>query len=740
MTQPHLVEVNRYRFSVETLTEIETNAYAANNWPLVYILSDGTTRCAYVGETTDTLARLGTHLKHPQKRSLTTVHLVSSARFNKSATLDIESSLIKYMSADGRFSMLNGNLGLSDHNYYQRDELYSRIFRETWDRLRQHGIAQRSIEAIDNSDVFKYSPYKSLSADQQKGLIEIMRSLVDPRLRHVVVQGGAGTGKSVLAIFLFKLIQSDLDELDLREFSDEEKEVRDLLRQIKQSIPQPRMALVVPMSSFRSTLKKAFRNVSGLRPDMVISPSELTKRHYDIVLVDESHRLRKRVNLGAYFGNFDAACAVLGLDKNTCSEVDWVTRQSDKAVFFYDPGQSIKPSDADAADFEKIKSSPNSTVITLASQFRVRAGQHYVRFVDDLLHMRLPADEKFSSSKYEFLVFDQLSDMVKEIRQRDASYGLARLVAGFSWPWVSRKPPYQHDIEIGDVRLRWNSTTVDWINAKGAADEVGCIHTTQGYDLNYTAVIFGHEIRYDEALDRIVIDPRHYHDRNGKQAIEDPDELKQYILNIYRTIMLRGIRGTFLYACDDSLRRYLKQHVDSYKSNVIAFPRPGGEPLEPYVNAVPLYDLRAAAGGFSALQHVQHENWVAVPADMPVGRNIFACHVVGESMNKVIPDGAICLFRLNPGGSRNGKIVLVECADTQEGDAGSRYTVKEYQSFKVRTEDGTENQQILLKPRSTNPHLLPIELNREDDEHRYRVVGEFLGVIGQSDSSGRPVD
>lgn len=729
MTQQHLVEVNRYRFSPETLAEIETNAYAANNWPLVYILSDGTTRCAYVGETTDTLARLGTHLKHPRKRSLTTVHLVSSERFNKSATLDIESSLIKYMSADGRFSLLNGNLGLSDHNYYQRDALYSRIFRETWDRLRQYGIAQRSIETIDNSDVFKYSPYKSLSADQQQGLIEIMRSLVDPGFKHIVVQGGAGTGKSVLAIFLFKLIHSDLDELDLREFSEEEKEVRDLLGQIKQSLPHPRMALVVPMSSFRSTLKKAFRNVAGLRPDMVISPSELTKQRYDIVLVDESHRLRKRVNLGAYFGGFDAACAALGLDKNTCSEVDWVTRQSDKAVFFYDPYQSIKPSDANASDFEDIKSSPGSTVITLVSQFRVRAGRHYVQFVDDLLHMRLSADEKFSSGKYEFLVFDELSDMVKEIKQRNSSYGLARLVAGYSWPWISRKSPDLHDIEIGDVRLRWNSTTVDWINAEGAAGEVGCIHTTQGYDLNYTGVIFGHEIRYDEELDQIVIDRNNYHDRNGKQTIEDPKELKQYILNIYRTIMLRGIRGTFLYACDDSLRRYLKRHVESHKSNVIAFPAPD-KPLEPYVDAVPLYDLRAAAGGFSALQHVEHENWVAVPNGMPVGKNIFACHVVGESMNRIIPDGAICLFRLNPGGSRNGKIVLVECADAQDGDAGSRYTVKEYQSFKVPTEGGTENQQILLKPRSTNPELTPIELNTEDDEHRYRVVGEFLGVIG----------
>src|SRR5690606_16130853 len=328
---------------------------------------DGATRQAYVGETTDTLSRLSTHLKHPQKKSLTTVHLVSSERFNKSATLDIESSLIKYMSADGRFSLLNGNLGLSDHNYYQRDELYSKIFRETWDRLREHGVAERSIESIDNSDVFKYSPYKSLSADQQRGLIDIMRSLVDPGLKNIVVQGGAGTGKSVLAIFLFKLIHSDLDELDLREFSEEEKELRELLRQLKQRLPYPRMALVVPMNSFRSTLKKAFENVAGLHPSMVISPSELARQRYDIVLVDESHRLRKRVNLGAYYGAFDKACAVLGLEKRTCSEVDWVTRQSDKAVFFYDPNQSIKPSDANASDFDDIKSSPDSKVMTLVS-------------------------------------------------------------------------------------------------------------------------------------------------------------------------------------------------------------------------------------------------------------------------------------------------------------------------------------------------------------------------------------
>lgn len=732
MSQASLVEVNRYEFSAGALSDVQANAYAANYWPLVYILSDDSTCSAskpnaYVGETTDTLTRLSTHLKHPHKKRLTTVHLISSERFNKSATLDIESSLIKYMAADGCFKLLNGNLGLADHNYFQKDELYSKIFRETWDKLVAAGVAAHSLESIDNSDVFKYSPYKSLSHDQRKGLIEIMRALLDPGLKNLVVEGGAGTGKSVLAIFLFKLIHTDDAALDLREFSEEEAELRELLAAFKTLYPKPRMALVVPMASFRKTLEKAFKNIVGLRANMVISPSELARRDYDIVLVDESHRLRKRTNLGTYYGAFDKACAALGLDKMTSSEVDWVIQQSKKAVFFYDAGQTIKPSDANAADFQAIKASPDSKVMALVSQFRVQGGRHYVEFIDSLLNVQLPSREVFRSKGYEFLVFDSLSDLVKEIRQRDQTYGLARLIAGFAWPWLSQDEPHLYDIEIEDVRLRWNGVNIDWINSPNAVHEVGCIHTTQGYDLNYAGIIFGREIRYDAALDEIVVDKDSYHDRMGKQAIGDPDALKRYILNIYKTIMLRGIKGTFVYACDEGLRDYLKRHIPVYRSNVIALPKPA-EKLKPYVNAVPLYDLQAAAGGFSEFQHVEHENWVAVRAGLPVGRDMFACRVVGESMNRIIPNGSICLFRLNPSGSRNGKIVLVECDDIQDDHSGSRYTVKEYQSIKTETDDGWQHERILLKPRSHDPQMATLELS-SDDEHRYRVVGEFLGVI-----------
>ncbi len=726
MSRPHLVGVNRYDFCAETLAGIKSNAYAISNWPLVYILSNGDTRRAYVGETTDTLTRMNTHLKHPHKQTLTTAHLISSERFNKSATLDIESALIKYMAADGRFSLLNGNLGLVDHNYYQKDELYSQIFREAWDKLRAQGIAAHSLESIDNSDVFKYSPYKSLSFDQRQGLLEIMQALLNPQVKHLVVEGGAGTGKSVLAIFLFKLINAEDDDLSLREFSEEEAELRALLMQLKQVYTKPQMALVVPMASFRSTLKKAFKHVAGLHPDMVISPSELAQRHYDIVLVDESHRLRKRTNLGAYYGAFDKACAALGLDKYTCSEVDWVVKQADKAIFFYDQSQSIKPSDANDADFQRIKFSPESKVMKLVSQFRVQAGQHYVQFVDDLLNTRLTTNEKFRSNKYEFLLFDSMSALVSEIGLKNSRHGLSRMIAGYAWPWVSKNKPELHDIEIDNVRLRWNSTNTDWINTVGSEHEVGCIHTTQGYDLNYAGIIFGKEIRYDKSRDEIVIDKDNYFDRNGKQTIKSGAELKQYILNIYKTIMLRGIKGTFVYACDDDLREYLRQHIPMHESASGQYIKPAAK-LVPYVNAVPFYDLQAAAGGFGKLQLAQSEEWIATPEGVKAGENLFACQVVGESMNQIIPNGALCLFRLNPGGSRNGKIVLIECTD-DDGDIGSRYTVKDYESVKIETEDGWHHQRIRLKPRSTDLSFKALELS-EDQTHRYRVVGEFVCVI-----------
>ncbi len=285
--------------------------------------------------------------------------------------------------------------------------------------------------------------------------------------------------------------------MDLREFSDDEAEIQSLLTKLKQAMPKPKMALVVPMTSFRTTLKKAFRHVSGLSPSMVISPSELSRQHYDIVLVDESHRLRKRKNLGAYFGGFDKTCITLGLDKYNCSEVDWVCQQADKAIFFYDEGQSIKPSDADVEVFQRLKLAEGSVTHRLLSQFRVKAGQPYVDFVDQLLNGRVEEGFVFTVRNYEFEVFDSLKDMAEAINEKERQIGLSRLIAGYSWPWVSRKDEAAYDIVIDDVQLRWNSTSTDWINKQNSHIEVGCIHTTQGYDLNYAGDEFNGSVQHN---------------------------------------------------------------------------------------------------------------------------------------------------------------------------------------------------------------------------------------------------
>jgi len=723
--------VKRYDFDSQLFDEFNNLHYAKDLWPLVYILSDEKSKEAYVGETTDAYSRMKSHLKNDKKKKLTIVHLVTSEKFNKSATLDIESNLIKYIAGDGKYKLINGNLGIANHEYYQKRELYQGIFKVVWNKLRSEGISIHSLEHIDNSDLFKYSPYKTPTAEQKVGLLLIINNLLSDKLNNVIIEGGAGTGKTILAIFLFKLLNSDNTDFNFKEFGTEENEFIQKVKALKEKYPKPNMALVIPMSSFRNTLKKVFRNIKGLKASMVVGPAEVAKNTYDIVLVDESHRLRRRVNLGAYFGAFDKACIRLGLDKYSASELDFVIKQADKTVLFYDEGQSIKPSDVKKEDFDSLKKSKDTNIEYLKSQFRVRGGNGYVKFIEGILKNKLSFEKQlFKSEEYEFLLFESLDEMVSEIKLRNKEHGLSRLVAGYSWPWISNKDSSKFDINIGNVSLKWNSVAVDWVNSEESINEVGCIHTTQGYDLNYTGVIFGNEISYDKEKEEIIIKEENYYDKNGKQSIKNPNDLKVYILNIYKTIMLRGIRGTYVYVCDDALRDYFSAHIDKFKKvaesifidldNVI-----------PFQNSVPIYSLSAAAGNFSENQIVNADeyDWVKIPTQIKPAEDLFACTVQGESMNKVIPNGSICLFRKYSGGSRNGKIVLVQHTDIQDADYGSGYTVKEYQSTKTNSNNEQwRHKTITLKPLSSDDTFENINI-LEDDLEGFKIIGIFECVL-----------
>jgi DUF2075 family protein/predicted GIY-YIG superfamily endonuclease len=732
MTASSAFEIQKFDFNPKLYDEFQNVHYAKNYWPIVYILSDGKINEAYVGETTDAYARMNSHLRNNAKNKLTAVHLITSEKFNKSATLDIESNLIKYISGDGQFKLINGNIGLANHNYYQKKELYWDIFRSVWDKLRSEGIAKHSIEYIDNSDLFKYSPYKSLTNEQKYGLLAIANSLLSDSIRSTIVEGGAGTGKTILAIFLFKLLNSNNEDFNFKEFGEEESEFIRLIAELKRKYPNPSMALVVPMASFRNTLKKVFKNIKGLHPKMVVTPAELTRNKFDIVVVDEAHRLRRRVNLGTYFGAFDIANERLNLDKGRANELDWVVKQSGKSILFYDDRQSIKPSDVEKSDFDRLKSDLQSQIVPLKSQFRVKGGNDYVRYIDKLLNGSLAtADGLFGTKEYEFVLFDSIKGMVSEIKQRDKEHGLSRMVAGYSWAWASKDGKATHDIEIDNTLLKWNSVADDWVNSEGSVNEVGCIHTTQGYDLNYTGVIFGNEITYDPVADEIVVRKENYFDKNGKMSIKDPEELKSFIINIYKTLMLRGIKGTYVYACDPQLRAYFSKHILPFKEEKINYILPK-EKVIPFNNAVPLYNLEAAAGNFSELQivgeNVEDCEWVQLPQGYRPSRDLFACRIKGESMNKVIPNGSICLFRKYSGGSRNGRIVLVEHTSIQDPDFGSGYTVKEYHSRRHTDGDTWSHESIILKPLSYDSKYTDIEI-KEDELASLKVLGLFETVL-----------
>jgi DUF2075 family protein/SOS-response transcriptional repressor LexA/predicted GIY-YIG superfamily endonuclease len=727
MKGDNIFQLERLEFNQSLFNNLHANGYAKDLWPLVYILSDGKVKEAYVGETTDAIARMTTHLKNDSKAKLSIVHLITSKTFNKSATLDIESNLIKYISGDGQYRVTNANVGLANHTYYQKKEVYWDLFKNIWSKLKSEGVAKKSIAQIDNSDLFKYSPYKSLSPDQKEGLTEIIKNILNKKKGNFIIEGGAGTGKTILAVFLFKLLNTEIEDFNFKEFGDDEEEFIELVLELKTRYPKPSMALVIPMSSFRKTMQKVFKNIKGLTTKMVIGPAELANRSYDILIVDEAHRLRKRVNLGSYFHAFDNASNSLNFDKHVNNELDWVVKQGAKNLLFYDEGQSIKPSDVNKADFDLLKSQSTTLIQKLTSQLRVLGGKDYVAYIDQLLHCQLKKSAVFESNKYEFFLFDSIEQMILQIKKRNEQHGLARLIAGFAWKWISEDDKSLYDIIIGDQKLQWNFVKTDWINSDGALDQVGCIHTTQGYDLNYAGIIFGEEISYDKQKEEIVIRKENYQDKNGKNSVADLEKLKSYILNVYSTIMLRGIKGTFVYVCDPDLREYFAMHIMTFEKT-LPFKILKASEIKPYINSVPLYNFKVAAGLFTDSQDPSDFEWIELPKPYKPSKEYFVCRISGNSMNKIIPDGSWALFKKDPGGSRHGKTVLVQHYNIQDTDYSLGYTIKKYASEKEETDEDWKHKRIVLSPNSDDESYQPIVLE-EDEIRDLKVVGVFVGVL-----------
>lgn len=560
------LQIRDFPFNAQSQTAVELwqeNSHAyGSNWPVVYFIHNDSTREAYIGETLNVGKRIAQHWQNPDRQRLKVIHIMTDETFNKSVILDLEAFLIKYISADGKYKLQNGNGGLSNFNYYDRDK-YEKNFQKIWDKLKELGLVQSGIADIENSDLFKYSPYKTLTDDQQDVLNKILYS-INGYLKHgieqsILVEGGAGTGKTILAVFLIKLLADVEQEIVEEDLESADTIDRSLLHSIVNKEQKLKIGFVVPMQSLRKTLKKVFRTIRGLSEDMIISPLEIADRGpFDILVVDEAHRLRRRNALSQYPA-YDKVNQKLGLPSDA-TELDWILNCSKSQILFYDKEQSVRPSDIKASVFANILSDHSVTRLKLSSQLRCLGGDDYIEYVKGVLHGTVSTPHgPFENFSLKF--FDDVDEMVRQINRMDQEYGLSCTVAGYAWKWITKDLPVStsvRDIDIGQGYM-WNRTYVDWINSNRLPYEIGCIHTVQGYDLNYVGVIFGPEIVYDKDHNRVEVIKDKYCDNLGKAVGNDITALRDYIINIYVTLMTRGIHGAYVYVCDVDLSHYLQR-------------------------------------------------------------------------------------------------------------------------------------------------------------------------------------
>lgn len=580
-----MINIETYKFNTKVVEKLANTKYG-NKWPVVYIINNE--KEAYIGETINAYIRASQHLDNPKRQILNLINIISSEKFNKSVILDLEAFLIKYMAADKKFKLQNGNGGLQNHNYYQK-ELYESKFKDIWNKLKEKGIVQNDLLVIENSDLFKYSPYKSLTNDQYEIVTDILKTLAEDVKNHekstFIVNGGAGTGKTILGVYLAKLLM-EVKENNIN-IEDEivDEDIQEILK-IHNSIEKLNIGLVIPMENLRKTLKKVFKDVSGLNPNMVLSPNDVakSKKRFDLLIVDESHRLRKRKNLTQY-GSFDQNNKKFKLS-NEGTELDWIRLQSDYQIFLYDVEQSIKPTDVDKKDFAKIAEQKNTHNYNLKTQLRcLLGGDEYISYIKEVFSNN-PPKKKIDFKEYELKIFDNVNEMIRNIKNKNEIYGLCRNVAGYAWKWNSKgkklpmhvtkkevqkmKENNVYDIEIDGYKYIWNSQPTDWINSENSINEIGSIHTTQGFDLNYTGLIIGNELKYDDINHKIIVDRNNYFDVKGKAGTSD-EELLEYILHIYQTMCTRGMRGTYLYVCDEKLKEYLSKYIDKYTGSGITY-------------------------------------------------------------------------------------------------------------------------------------------------------------------------
>ena len=406
-------------------------------------------------------------------------------------------------------------------------------------RFVKHGDNKDIIYKIDNGRI---RPSKSLAdtvvkmlkknpefvmIDDQKVVYENVLAIAKKagKEKHVIiVEGGPGTGKSVVAV---NLLASTRDGMNSRYIS-------------KNSAPRAVFESKLTGSFKKSEITNMFSG-SGLF-------TESEENDFDLLIVDEAHRLNSKSGIFKNKGE---------------NQVKEIIHSAKTSVFFIDEDQKVTFHDIGSKEEIRnwaIKAGAEITEMSLSSQFRCNGSDGYLAWLDNVLQIKETANDVLDMD-YDFQIVDSPSKLRDMIFEKNKINNKARLVAGYCWDWKSKKDKAVNDIVIGDdFGMQWNLATDGslWIVAPESVKEVGCIHTCQGLEVDYVGVIVGDDFVIRDG--KVVTQPlkRSKTDKSlsGYKKLRDFDtemadkKADAIIKNTYRALMTRGMKGCYVYFTD----------------------------------------------------------------------------------------------------------------------------------------------------------------------------------------------
>lgn len=362
----------------------------------------------------------------------------------------------------------------------------------------------------------------------------------DGKKRVLIVKGGPGTGKSVLAVNLLVKLTNE-----------------NMVCSYVTKNAAPRNVYATKLSGdFRKTrINNLFKGSGAF--------VESATNEFDVLIVDEAHRLNAKSGMFQNLGE---------------NQIKEIIKASKFSIFFIDETQRVTLKDI--GSIEEIQKYINqaeaeSEIMELESQFRCNGSDGYIAWIDDVLDIRKTGNSDGLDLDYDIKVCDSPTEVRDIIFEKNKINNKARLLAGYCWNWIkegkNKSDVYDITIPEYDFAMSWNlGSSSTWAIDPDSVNEIGCIHTSQGLEFDYIGVIIGNDLRYED--NKIVTDvtERAKTDQSikgiNKIAQEDENKAKkiadELIKNTYKTLMTRGQKGCYIYCVDKALAQYLKNRIN----------------------------------------------------------------------------------------------------------------------------------------------------------------------------------